>query len=722
MKLSRSTLVNASIAVLGAASIIGVLATTNWVGTKDSAGRAQNLLPVFRAEDVISLELSQNGQQVWLARTAGADGGSAAFELTKPVKELADADAVEKLLNALASAKALRPVDDSNATALGFEGASPQLAVKLAKSSYELRIGAPAPTPAGARYVEVASAKDPPKAFVVDKSVAEELTVELDAFRMRSLISLAQADVTRLSIDSPTLKVALVHGKGKTFLLDGIPSVRADRDAVNALFFQLGRMSANRFLTDAEAGPALAANPAHFTFEAKDPAATVRFDVGGSCPGDEAQLVVSRKAPSAQSACVTREIGATLALTKDAFVDLHPFSLRSDEIEEFSVESGADKFRLVRKGTGFVLHAKTDSDITLEAGNQRITDALDVTGTRVANPKLAELGLEPGHAKVILRSSASNDADIVEEIVRVGNKTVNGELYVLRESDGVVLTIPRDHARAFSLDSTLLYDKKLTVFGPSSFISAEIERAGGRELLVKNANGSPELEIPKGFGADGSLSGDVMQALGALEAERFVADSDDGSFGLAHPPLKVRFSYKTDQNPKVERTLRLGDETTLGVYATLDDRGPVFVLPRTVKDTLDTLLVDRNVFTLDTASLDAFALESSGRALRFERRGEHFEPLQAADFPADHLSGLLEAIGDLRPEAALHTGSAEAAEGFSKPILVVHLTPKAGAIQTLTFGAGDSWRGTSIFYLRVAGVDATYVIAQSKVRALIAAF
>ncbi|HEY3667867.1 MAG TPA: hypothetical protein VGL19_17815, partial [Polyangiaceae bacterium] len=59
-----------------------------------------------------------------------------------------------------------------------------------------------------------------------------------------------------------------------------------------------------------------------------------------------------------------------------------------------------------------------------------------------------------------------------------------------------------------------------------------------------------------------------------------------------------------------------------------------------------------------------------------------------------------------------------AAEGFGKPSLVLRLTPKVGAGQTLTFGAGDSWRSTSVFYLRVSGINATYVVAQSKVRAL----
>ncbi len=59
---------------------------------------------------------------------------------------------------------------------------------------------------------------------------------------------------------------------------------------------------------------------------------------------------------------------------------------------------------------------------------------------------------------------------------------------------------------------------------------------------------------------------------------------------------------------------------------------------------------------------------------------------------------------------------------MAKPILTLRISPKVGPAQSLTFGAGDSWRATSIFYLRVSGVNATFVIAQSKVRALTAAF
>ncbi len=90
----------------------------------------------------------------------------------------------------------------------------------------------------------------------------------------------------------------------------------------------------------------------------------------------------------------------------------------------------------------------------------------------------------------------------------------------------------------------------------------------------------------------------------------------------------------------------------------------------------------------------------------------------SGSFPQDRVPELLEALGNLRPDAALHSGAALPGEGFSSPSLRLQLVPRLGAPQTVSFGAGDSWRSTSIFYVRVSGIDATFVIAQSKVRAL----
>ncbi len=724
MRVTRATLVNAVIAVLACGSGAAVWATSRSVTTGDAEGREQNLLPVFRVDDVTHLELSQNNQKIVLDRAAAGDAGSAAFELVSPVKELADAATVDKFLNGLSSAKALRPVAEGLAqAALGLDSPGANgIVVTTEKSSYELRLGGPAPAPEGARYVTVTRKGTATKTFLVSKSVAEDLQLDLDAFRLRSIVSVSEAEVTRISIESPQLSLILTHGPGKTFMVEGQPKRRADRDTVASLFFQLGRLSATRFLSSAEAEAAVGVHPAHFELEIRGSKSPVRFDVGGTCPGDATQLAIVRRAPDTRGACVSRELDATLNSKRDAFFDQHAFSMHVDEVEELAMASGENRFRLVRKGTSFVLHAKTDADVELEPGNQRIGDVLEARGEPVENAKLSELGLEPGKTAVTLRSAGANEAEVAEEVVRVGNKDSDGNLLLYREQDAVTLKIPRDQARAFALDSTLLYSRKLTEFGPSSFISADIVHGSQHELLRRDAHDALQLESPKGFEPDGGLSADVIQTLGALNAERFVADSDDGSFGLSHPTLTVQFAFKTETNPKLEHTLRIGDETALGVYATLDQNGPVFVLPRTALDTLDTLLVNRSVFSSEPESLAAFALEANGRTLRFERHGEHFEPMPAGSFPDDRMSDLLEALGSLRAEAALHIGPPEPAEGLSKPSLLLRISPKTAAPQSVTFGAGDSWRGSSVFYMRVAGVNATFVIAQSKVRALSAAF
>jgi hypothetical protein len=483
------------------------------------------------------------------------------------------------------------------------------------------------------------------------------------------------------------------------------------------LFFQLGRLSANAFLSPSEAEAGLGPARAHFELETKDKQ-VIRFDAGGSCPSDPAQLVIVRRAPDAQSACATRELEATLKLETADFADRHPFSLHADEVEELDIAGGASKFALVRKGTGFVLHGSSEAQVELEAGNQRITALLEAVGERVEKPKLSELGLDPAPLTVTLRSSASRDADVVRQAVRVGNKDAAGSVAVYRELDGVVLRIPHELARAFVLDSTLLYARKLTEFGQSSFLSAEIERGGVRQVLRRGANEALFLDTPKGFDPDGALSSDLIQALGALTAERFVADRDDGSFGLAHPTLTVRFTYKGEQGAKTERHLRFGDDTALGVFATVEDDGPVFIVPRSVRETCELLLLNRSVFPTSPDALNGITLEAHGRTLRLQRQGERLVAPPGSAFPAERVSEMLENFGDLRPEAAVHTGPALPQEGFAKPTLTLQLTPRVGPLQTVTFGAGDSWRAMSVFYVRVSGVDATFVMAQSKVRAL----
>ena len=718
MSLSRGILLNVGIGLLAFASLVGVYVTRDVTSPGAADGHERSLFAQFQSEDATRLELVGAGQKLAIERTR-SDGGSATFQLVDPVKELADAATVDKLLSALASARVLRPVEPGPPlSTFALDKPSLRLVVQTTKHSYHLALGGNAPAPEGARYVQVSSDGNAPSVLVVSKSVADDLAVELDAFRLRSLVAVSESEVTRISIASAKLSLTLRRSTGTNFVIDGEPKVLADRETMKSLFFQLSRLSASTFLTLADAEAALGSERAHFEIETKDSPQVIGFDAGGSCPGDPTQLVVIRRTPAVQSACAPRELEATLRLPKPDFWDKHPFSLHTDEVEELDQTSAKGKSSLVRKGTGFVLHESTETQVELEAGNQRIAELLEAQGERVEHAQLNELGLEPPLSSVTLRSSAARDVSVVTQVVRVGKKDDSGNLWLYREQDGVVLRVPPVHARAFSVESTLLYSRKLSEFGPSSFISAEIERDQDRQLLRRGSNQELQLDAPKGFTPDGVLSSDLIQALGALSAERFVADRDDGSFGFKRAPFSVRFAFKNSEGATVERQLRFGDETALGVFGTLGEAGPVFVLSRAVRDTCDTLLINRAIFPTNAEALRGLTLETHGRTLHLERQGERFSAVPRDAFPDDKVADLLEALNDLRPEAGLHAGPARPAEGFSKPTLTIQLAERRSPPQTLTFGAGDSWRSTSVFYLRVSGVDATFVIAQSKVRAL----
>jgi hypothetical protein len=80
------------------------------------------------------------------------------------------------------------------------------------------------------------------------------------------------------------------------------------------------------------------------------------------------------------------------------------------------------------------------------------------------------------------------------------------------------------------------------------------------------------------------------------------------------------------------------------------------------------------------------------------------------------LSGML-------AEAAVHTGAARKNEGLEHPQLELWLersaeTGRAKAVH-LTVGTGDVLRGTSIYYVRREGINATFAVAQSHVAPLL---
>ncbi len=148
----------------------------------------------------------------------------------------------------------------------------------------------------------------------------------------------------------------------------------------------------------------------------------------------------------------------------------------------------------------------------------------------------------------------------------------------------------------------------------------------------------------------------------------------------------------------------------------------MFVAPKKAVDALETWIIDRSPFMLTPDVATRVELEHKGKKIVLVREGDRFVPAPGTPSSAS-LAGLVETLLALRAEAAIHTGAARPGEGFDKPELIVRTEPNGDAKKKIfRIGAGDSWQGTSIHYARAEGVDASYVIAKSKVRALLDAF
>jgi hypothetical protein len=236
--------------------------------------------------------------------------------------------------------------------------------------------------------------------------------------------------------------------------------------------------------------------------------------------------------------------------------------------------------------------------------------------------------------------------------------------------------------------------------------------------VSRSASGSLRLELPEGYELDGPLSVDLVQTLGALTAERWVADADDGSFGLATPLLTAELSFTLGDGKTRTEKLSVGRGTSGGAFAKLASDPGVFVLGREAVESLSELLLNRSVLMIAPESVASIELEAGGRRRELTRRGTE---LASADLDAAAASRIAEALGSLRAEAAVTLGPARPEQGFDRPLLVVRTKPNdaAGKPRTLRIGKGESHREMAVYYARADGVGATYVVAQSKIRPIL---
>jgi hypothetical protein len=713
MKLGRTELSSLLLALAALASVLVVLGTRHAPTTTERDARAKNLVPVWHEDELSRILLKRGDSVLELDRTG--DG----FVVKTPAPEPADDAAAQKLVSGLGFLTPVRRLEGGDLHAHGLDRPRATLAFDMGDKKYVLALGDDAPAPKGGAYVALDGGGAGRIAAVVPAEGAKLFATRTDDLRRTALVTLGEHDVKDLVLERPEGKLTLSRAGALGFRIDG--GERASRDAAQPLFTALTRLTATKFLDVPAAEAARGSAPlVRVTLTPRDAKLSNEvLELGGACPGQANELIAIVRSPLARAACVNADVLAPLSLAKAALADRFPLAARRDEIEALTLERDGKKLVLERQGTSFLLRAPSEANVTGDAGNRRLDAIARAPAETVEHPELKALGFEPPHGSLVARYVGDDD-QAHEERLELGKTAPDGTLY-LRRDDGRVLALGREAARAFAVDTTLLRSLKLLDFALSSLV--ELELSAPEHQLVRRAPNGFELAEPPGFDDDGELTTNAVLALGSLTAVRFVADEDDGTFGLATPLCTARVRVDANDAGAPEHTLRVGRATPGGYFAALAGAPGVFIVERSVVERISTLLVSRAAFMVEPSTLARVTLRTPKRELVLERRGGELVA-KSGDVPAAAVASALETLASLRAEAALHTGPARASERLAVPALTVELepTPGLGQRRVYRFGGTDSYRDEVVRLARADGIDATFAVSDAKVRPLLELF
>jgi hypothetical protein len=714
---ARQRAVNFGLLFVAALLVLVALVTRGSVTSGELAARPNNVLAAWRQDDVSRLVIERGGKQIELERDAGDGAGESDWQLRKPIRERAEPHAVHQVLGALELMTWLRRFDAGEVKRQAFGFDAPELVVRLdmGSISYRLVVGKAA---GDARYVEIGGDGIPERgAGLVAKDRIEELGVALDDLRSRSLVPYATTELSGIGVERSDDAYALRRTSyGAWQFRERHAGLRVSRRHAERMLSVLLAARAERFVEVRHAESSLAAAGAiRLTLTPDDASAPpAKLELGPECPEGEGLSLALRRAPDPVACCVPRTLFDAFSVPSTELVDTTAFFAEAAEVERLTAIDGADRMELVRVEQRFELRAPVAGKVELDAGNRRLEAMVSAQGELVAPPP----GAFPEQRRVTIQAVSPLGVEAFEETLAIGPRQPNGDVLMRRKADGAVLALDPDVARLFRPDSTLLRSLNVLDVDRPDVAAVEVRAGDFHQRVERGENGTYRLTIPEGFEPDASASGALLDSVRALRAVRWIADRDDGSFGLEQPRIVVTLSLRDGDAGTRRHELRIGKTRGGATFATRGGDGAVFALDSATLETLQTWVVDRSLFMLETSAVKRLVLERGGERVVLERRaGRLAQSAGRPELSDGQIDAVASALDGLRAEAAIHLGPPAPTEGFADPTLRVDATlelPNGGERRvTYRVGAGDAWRNLSVYYVRRDDRPATYVIARA---------
>ena len=697
-----------------AATVYAYAADRGSITDGERASRPKNLFPAFRRDDVRRIELAHGAETMVLERDT-ADAGDVGWTMVAPVAGKVELPAVDNLLGVLDFASVVRRVDgEAPSGAPRARGV-----IAMGPITYRFTLGGPAAMPEGAAYLTL----DGEGTFVVGRELVAELSKGADAYRDRTIVPYLSIDLRRLEVrpgEGARGGFAIDRIDDVSFRLEG-SGVRASRETLDRVWGALAEIRAEAFLRDGELGAD--AKPIFtVTMTPRDPSRRPgELAVFDACPGHPDNVAVVRRSPSPLAACVPKSALAGLGTRADELADARLFATRPEEVTEIRLEEGSRRLELARKGGGW--HERSPSDRDLDADQADL--ATDLVKALVTGA--GEIGAPPGGAAFAPEVRARvwrGDEQTAPELVEIG--AAGGKSYARRVADGALVAIApslRSRFAAREIRGRAIWDPPLD----GSATSIVLRGCGVDQELTRDAHGFHygRGARPEGLPADTSRAIDLADALAHLRAEAWIADEADPAL-VPEAACSVTATFDrasgegaaraADGGVRVVR-VRFGARSPEDgrVFAAADGVRGVFTVPAALRDLAGELYVDRNALFTPPETIASVVVSAPGRG------EERFD--EDADPALDAGSSVPFDVGHLRAEAALHTGPPAPAEGFASPTAIVRIAVRGDAgprESRITIGAATKRAERNMHFARIDGVDATFVVADDRIPAVLA--
>jgi hypothetical protein len=480
------------------------------------------------------------------------------------------------------------PKGSVDRAAFGLDAPRETIEIAMGDVSLSLAIGGPASI-ADETYAEV---KDR-GIYAISSKLAAQVLPTLDDLRSKSFVPYLSIDLTHISLrgeggDRDLDRATWGGGRGSGFRIAG-GGIRADADTVDRMFVAFGKMQAGAFLDDKEAEKASTARVTLTLTPRQGPNAVIVL--GGPCPTKKNSVIAIRKEPTVLSACVPDSVMEPLSQPKTAFEDKHVIGANIDELVELEVKDGDKKLDIARSGSGFKMRAPVDKMVSGDRGNALIGDMLLVKGDIA--PDEAPLDGTPIEVTVHSAGGAmpgTSDVDRAEDIAIYPAKPDKDQpellrSTVLRKEDGRKLFVSASLLHAYAANDLLVRDLSVMKELPDDVTDLTIE-APGRKQVVKRTDHGFDLLEPKARGllADTGFAANLANSVARIETARWVAEKDDGTFGLGSPRVSIVAAIAA-KGDKPARTVHvsIGARTDEGSYAKIDTDPAVFLAPRSLE-------------------------------------------------------------------------------------------------------------------------------------------